>query len=102
MEEKDALKNLLDQNPEFGRIITSLKISATLENVENIPQEEEFVVVCGPSHAGITGSQQHRCNCGRIIWIAPSTQKIMKERPGSTKLMCFYCVQSIANNIQDK
>ena len=63
-------------------------------------EDEVTILMClpvgDPGRFVVPGSAQHQCNdCGAEVWVAPSGQELIKERP--TIVVCMDCAQVRVN-----
>lgn len=92
MTEREAIKKWMRENPERAAQLRQLYDRGLLHSLEVLASDVPVTMICGPSAGGIKGSKQALCECGAVIWISPSTQKILAERGAvPTRLICMRC-----------
>jgi hypothetical protein len=90
--ERDRIRTFLDQHPEWAEFLSDRAKDGKLMTAEDITPQDELIVVVSHNPAEITGSVQAKCECGAIVWMSPSTYKLVKSRqPFPTRVLCVPC-----------
>jgi hypothetical protein len=90
--EREAIRKLLRERPEHHAALRKAIEEGRLKSTDEIPNDEEIVIICGPDHGGVEGSKQVQCGCGELVWLSPSTQALLIERGRyPTRIICMSC-----------
>lgn len=92
-----TLRAALRSNPEHHAKLRELVERGLIGPACDIPDDGPVTVVAAPEHFGIDGAKQAKCGCGRIVWLSPSTQEMMKARdavPTLLRVLCVWCFTS--------
>jgi hypothetical protein len=88
----DILRAFLRDNPEaikaFNEVFANLRVDDG-----NADTNDVLAVLCsGGAH--VKGSVQRRCECNSIVWLSPSTQKMLEKRGAAPyRLLCPHCLE---------
>jgi hypothetical protein len=88
-----VLRAALRDNPAHHAKLRELAESGAIGPLTDIPDDQPFIVIAAPEHFGMEGAKQARCPCGLIVWLSPTTQRMIDERnaiPGPM-IMCAWC-----------
>jgi hypothetical protein len=93
MNEREAVRKALRENPVAYRILKKAVDEGKLKSTDDLPEtEEEAVFICGPDHGGIDGSKQAQCACGNLVWLSPSSQEVITRRGDAPiRIICMRC-----------
>ena len=59
---------------------------------EDVGPKDVLVIVASQNPRQIAGSVQAECECGTIIWVPQSTDRVRKAREGlPVRLLCIPC-----------
>lgn len=94
MKEEDALDQFRRDAPAAAAHIDKLRIAGKILTAEDsISDDDEVLIVGGYGHAQIDGSQQRLCStCGRVIWISPSSQALLRTH-AMVNVLCLDCAK---------
>jgi hypothetical protein len=91
--EREAIRKILRERPELHAALRKAIEEGRLKSTDDMPDDEEIIIICGPDHGGIEGSKQVQCECGALVWMSPSTQEAWKARQAfPTRILCLPCV----------
>jgi hypothetical protein len=89
-----VLRAALRANPEHHKRLLELAEDGAFGPMVDVPDDVPLTVVAGPEHFGIDNSQEARCECGAVVWLSPSTQRMIIARGGLPKpirILCGWC-----------
>jgi hypothetical protein len=89
-----VLRAALRSNPEHHEKLKELAERGSLGPLTDVPDDVPLTVVAAPEHFGIDGAKQARCGCGIIVWLSPSTQRMIIARgavPNAIRVLCAWC-----------
>jgi hypothetical protein len=87
-----VLRAALKADPEYHANLKALCERGLIGPMVDVPPDKMLTVVATPNHCGIEGCKQDRCECGCIVWIAPSTQAMLIKRGASPhRVICGLC-----------
>ncbi len=92
--EREVIRKFLRENPDAAERLGELVEQGRIKSTESLKDDGEPLTVVG-SHlgpAGIIGSKQYRCACGKPAWLSPSTQEVMAKHKGEVNVMCSQCL----------
>lgn len=93
MNEKEAIRKAMRQNPMATRRLQEMARRGQLMSSEDVPGDVPLVVVGGAWPSTINGSKQVKCeSCKCLLGISPSTQEMMAKRIAEVTIRCFPCV----------
>jgi sulfur transfer protein SufE len=99
--EREAIRAAFDATPELRD-----RLRRMLQPQEGLPSsDEELTIAASPTHGGITGSKQLVCcECKSKVWIAPSTQEMMRQRGADapTRIVCTPCLVASLKDSREK
>jgi hypothetical protein len=91
--ELESIRNLLRSRSPVADWLKRGVASGKIRSTDEIDPEDEVIVVAGPVHDGVEGSKQAKCaECSAVVWLAPSTQEMMKTRTAPVTIKCLGCV----------
>jgi hypothetical protein len=92
MNEKDAIRKMLRENPIFGRKLQDMAKQGKLQSTEAAPIDPEMTVCGGVWPSEINGSKRAVCeDCKGFLSLAPSTQEMIATRTAATHIICMEC-----------
>jgi len=90
--EREAIRKILRERPELHAALKKAVEEGRLKSTDEMPDDEEIVIICGPDHGGVEGSKQVQCGCGEPVWMSPSTQEALIERGRyPSRIICMSC-----------
>jgi hypothetical protein len=89
--EIEALRAALKKHPQRANILVEMAERGMFGTIEDVPANEHLSIVCADEHCGIVGAKRAQCACGASIWLSPSTQETILQRPGLTTTICIPC-----------
>lgn len=104
MNEKDAIRKMLRENPIFGRRLQQMAKDGKLQSSETMPPDEELTVCGGVWPSEINGSKQAVCEeCKGFLSLAPSTQEMLATRTATAKthIICMDCAMKRVRAAQE-
>lgn len=91
--EREAIRELFRKRPDLANYFRQKIENGTLGSTDDIPDDEEIIIVAGDAPGGVTGSKQTKCVCGAVVWLSPSTQEMMAQRKQQTMtIKCLPCI----------
>jgi hypothetical protein len=95
MNEKDAIRKMLRENPIFGRKLQQMAKDGKLQSSDTMPLDQEITVCGGAWPSEIHGSKQAVCEeCKGFLSLAPSTQEMLATRTAETHIICMECAMN--------
>jgi hypothetical protein len=96
MNEVEALRAAMKADPRGAALLQKMaregKLLAHDDKQGAIDTDDVLIVIAALNHGGITGATQSICECGRKVWISPSTQAMLKERGAKPhRKLCIAC-----------
>lgn len=90
--ETALIRAAIKESPRLHSLLSDLAERGALGPLKNVSADEELTVVAAPEHYGMIGAEQALCGCGAVVWLSPSTQKILKARGAApTLISCSVC-----------
>jgi hypothetical protein len=100
--EKERVKAFFAKHPEWSAFLSERAKEGRMMNVEDVSKDDVLVIVASSDPAQIVGAKQAQCGCGRLVWLSPSTQKVLIERGRyPTRISCISCVTENVVNAQE-
>lgn len=103
--EIEVFRAMLKASPEMQEKLRELVAAGKLRpfDSDTATDGETMLVVASGDHCGITGSKQARCECGKPVWVSPSTQAMIIERGvNPTRVICTVCFLGVIERRREK
>lgn len=91
MTEREAIRKALRENPQHATALAKMVERGLVSSTKDIEPTEPVTIVGGLHHANIDGAKQFRCVCGNLVWVSPSTQEVIANRPAGYTIFCPAC-----------
>ena len=101
--ELEVFRAALKANPAAHARLRRAALEGQLGAAEDVPLDRPLTVVATSENCGIIGAKQVKCACGVPVWIAPSTQGMIKARGATpTTVICASCFGQVVKERREE